>query len=162
MIEILGHKPLAKKYPNGCDNLIFITDPEAPYFYPETRAVVDGSKNKLVLKFTDAEKEEPPFIVTLPTREQVEQAVHFAEGKDDLVVSCGAGISRSGGMALVIAAAREGPTKAFAILDHNIHWPNLLVVQFGADIIGHPELLDMAKDWKRDASKTFSVGDPIF
>jgi hypothetical protein len=149
MIEILGHKQLARKYPNGCENLIFISDPEAPYFYPETREVVDKSKNKLVLLFTDAEEEEEGFMVVLPTRAQIEQAINFAKGKENLVVSCSAGISRSAATALVIAVQRNGLDKGFSILDPELHWPNLLVVRHGADIIGQPDLVRQATAWKK-------------
>lgn len=113
-------------------------------------------KGLLILKFDDIEKDEYnkfgerlPYVC--PAKEHIKEALDFARGKDSLVVHCAAGISRSSAVAYVIACSRMSPKEALKVLDPNYHWPNLKVVQLGAELLGKPEMEKEILVWREKA-----------
>ncbi len=77
----------------------------------------------------------------------------FAKGKDELIVSCQMGVSRSSATAYIIAAAALGPDEAFKVLDKTIHSPNGMVIRHGADILGDPDIVSKMNTWKYQADE---------
>jgi len=92
----------------------------------------------LVLKFDDCF--EKSHGGALATENDVKKALEWAKGKNDILVHCLAGISRSSAMAYIIGCQRMVPGVALKFLNFNIHSPNPLIVWLGSKIIGNPEI----------------------
>jgi predicted protein tyrosine phosphatase len=126
-------------------NLIFITHPDDPYALKGTAGLSALAKSFLLLGFHDISKEMEGILG--PTKEHVMTALEFAEGKDDLIICCHAGVSRSSGTAYVIATQRTNPKEALNVLEVGKHYPNLLVVKHGSIILDKPEMVELILDF---------------
>jgi len=73
---------------------------------------------------------------------QVQEAIHFAAGKDNLVVTCTAGMGRSAALAYVVACSKMDPAEAVTILDPDRHTPNEKVIFLGNGLVDAPALLE--------------------
>lgn len=83
-----------------------------------------------------------------PSKELVAQGVDWVKDlKDDYIVSCRAGISRSSAMAYLIATKFFGPRDAVKILNPDIHYPNKLIVKLGSEILGNPEIYTICRTY---------------
>ena len=131
------------------ENLIFITLPDDPFFYAGGEEEFNKAKNRLMLQFDDIEYEITNCVA--PTKEHVQQALDFSEGKDDIIVSCNAGISRSAATAFLIACKKYGMDKAFEILNPKLHCPNALIIRHGSEILNIPDLPDKMNAWNMES-----------
>jgi predicted protein tyrosine phosphatase len=86
-----------------------------------------------------------------PTMEDVKQALDWAKDKTSILVHCHAGISRSSAIAYLIACQRVGPKEAIKLLNIHNHWPNILIVKFGAILLGDPEIDSVMATWQHDS-----------
>ncbi len=111
----------------------------------------------LVLRFNDLEDVHLNHLSTAdlekhglhyPERGHIETALDYAKDKQELLIHCSAGVSRSSAVAYLLACRRVGPTKALRVLDSSLHWPNNRVVRLGAEIMGNPEIEQAIKKWK--------------
>ena len=93
----------------------------------------DHYKDIIVEIFDDIESPWKGQKVVMP--EQIAGILKWAKGKDNIVVHCTAGISRSSAMAYLIACTRIPPSEAVKILKTDSHYPNDLVVYYGAKIL---------------------------
>src|SRR6516225_5723004 len=84
------------------------------------------ANNCLCLKFHDIEFERPGYETV--TDEQISHAIDWAKDKDDLIVACRVGRSRSSAMAYIIACSKEKPEDAILVLDMFLHQPNRLII----------------------------------
>lgn len=133
-------------------DVIFISSPTSPYAIHGSELIKQYARNCLELFFHDIDFVRDGHIA--PAREHVEAALAFAKDKDDLIICCQAGVSRSSATAFIIAAARfTTADEALKILDHKTHWPNHLIVKHGAEILGKPELLTLIEQWKTVAQE---------
>ena len=75
----------------------------------------------------------------LPNKKTIKEALEWATNKENLLVHCKAGKSRSAAVAYLIGCMKtndpEGVSKA--LLKQGYHIPNELIVQFGAEILGN-------------------------
>jgi predicted protein tyrosine phosphatase len=83
-----------------------------------------------------------------PERHHVEKALEWAKGRENIVVACAAGISRSSATALAIVVQEHGILDAFSILHPELHEPNKRIVYLASKILGKPELWDEFVKWK--------------
>ena len=87
----------------------------------------------------------------LATLEDIENIIEFANGKENILVHCFAGVSRSSAVAYVICCTRESPWDAIQKLNLENHLPNDHVVRLGAKLLKNPDI------WKAFISRY----DPI-
>jgi predicted protein tyrosine phosphatase len=129
----------------GKYNIISILEPdmEAP---PE---VSTHAKAYLPLNFHDIEYARQGYVH--PTEQHVEDAIHWARGKDDLVVACRAGISRSSAIAYLIQCEEHHPRLATAILTPLRHHPNSLIVKLGSKLLKNQDILDEYHRWMQES-----------
>jgi len=160
-IKIMSHndaikevKAHSKKY-----NVVFITNPDDPFYRPEMHDLVLHGKKTLVCKFVDIEFERDdrlnPFIMDLdngPQKPHIEAILEFIKDKDDLLVCCHAGCSRSSATAFVILCSQIEPKEAIKILEQK-HDPNRLVVKYGSQILNKPEMITLIDEWKTEKIK---------
>ena len=84
------------------------------------------------------------------TERREQAALDYAKDKQELLVHCAAGVSRSSAIAYLIACSRVGTMEALKVLDSLFHWPNNRVVRLGAEIMDNPEIEQVIKKWKSD------------
>jgi predicted protein tyrosine phosphatase len=89
----------------------------------------------------------------MPSRAHVRQAIEFAADKDKILVHCWAGVSRSSATAFVIACSHgvDPFEAAKTLLNPAIHAPNPLVVEFGAEILDDPRVIEAYRAFERIA-----------
>ena len=112
--------------------------------YSDYRTIEQKAKNCHVAKFDDVwlTKHEKRGY-KLATRKQIEDILDWVEGKDELIVHCKVGKSRSAAVAYLIACKDNDPEVAITILDKNFHIPNEWVVELGAEILGNQRVWDV-------------------
>lgn len=149
-IYIGGHskgtaQEILKKRPKEFDSLIITNhDVVVP---EEVRAM---SKDVLHLTFDDIVGHSPfhpegKYI--LATKDHIKEALTWAEGRPKLLVACHAGVSRSSGLAYVIAAVDWGPQTALRVFRPGWHWPNVHVVKLGAEVLESPSVWNTFREW---------------
>jgi len=154
MIQIMSQRSvvnLLEADPPKTHHLIFITSPDDPFAFKGTIGLPALAKSFLMLGFHDISFESDSHIG--PSQDAVTAALKFAEDKEDLVVCCHAGISRSSGTSYVIQSQRTNPKDALSILDVNRHFPNILIVKHGSVILGKPEMVELIRDFHRRANE---------
>ena len=113
--------------------------------HPEPNYLKDLTKSYLVMRFDDVAG--PWKSAVVPTKEHVEKMLNWSEGKENMLIACHAGISRSSATALLIAVKNWGMDKGFGVLEKHKHNPNPLIASYGSGILGvdvHYKLID----WK--------------
>lgn len=134
-------KTLAHNNP-GKYNIISIIEPDIKV----PREVKEFAKDYLVLSFYDIEYAREDGFQG-PTKEHVAKALSWAENKDDLVVACAAGISRSSAIAYLIQCTREPHPKLATGVWRSNHYPNGLIVKLGAELLEDKRILDEYHNW---------------
>lgn len=77
-----------------------------------------------------------PDLNRAPTLEHVENCIKWGLDKEDLLVSCAAGVSRSASIAYLIECAFSGdPEASTSVLDYRKHRPNQLILCYGNKIL---------------------------
>lgn len=79
----------------------------------------------------------------LPKEKDIEKVLQWAKDKENILVHCSAGISRSSAIAYLIECTRIPPCEAVKILKPGIHYPNRLMVKIGSEILGNPEIYEV-------------------
>ena len=97
--------------------------------------------------------ESPDDELKVVTRAKITRILKWAKGKDNIVVHCTAGISRSSAVAYLIACSRMHPSKAIKILDPTLHSPNTLVIFHGIKILKDMAVFEHYKKWLRVADE---------
>ncbi len=142
-ITIAGHKiavPFVQDNP-GQYHLLIMTNSDT-----DLPPVRDYVKSLLWLQFDDVLWEFSNYV--MPRREHVEQALEWAGDKNPILCSCHAGMSRSAAMAYVIACSRAlHPRLALEVLTPIKHYPNELIVKYGADLLKNKSILDEYYKW---------------
>lgn len=109
--------------------------------------------NVFSIVFHDIDREVPGIIA--PSRGAIESILEFAKDKENVIVHCTAGASRSAAVAYLIECQKKEIPEALKILDPNTHNPNLLVARLGADILGDPQIYERLAKWQKDAVERF-------
>ena len=78
----------------------------------------------------------------LATLEDIEKIIRFSEGKDNLLVHCFAGVSRSSAVAYIIRCTKENPWDAIQKLSMEDHLPNDYIVRLGAKLLQNKDILN--------------------
>jgi len=127
-MEILGRATLRKiltEKPNFY-NVILIASSDWEIFDLEPLC-----KDYLTVYFSDvitSEREDAPQL------EQVKEAIEWGLDKDNLLISCAAGISRSPAIAYLINSQLFDD--GLSAIDVNKHRPNQLILHYGNQILG--------------------------
>ncbi len=153
MIQIMSRKELYEAVTANPNKLavIMIIDPKEGQSLREGEAAsqsrIESEKlihlikpllgEHLILSFFDLEYVLPGFE-KLATKDEIAEALKFAEGKEDLIVACAAGISRSSALAYVIARSTMFRSDAMAILNPARHWPNRHILRLGEELVKRP------------------------
>ena len=143
--EICGHADvhaLLDEDPRNRD-LILITNPG---YVPFGDEVLRLARRVLHLQFDDIAATFPDMHP--PTSADVQRALDWAAGSEDLVVACHAGISRSSALAYVIRSRDWSPSQAVQILTRGLHSPNRLIVDLGAKLLGNPLVWSTYESWR--------------
>lgn len=131
MLQILSHAETIVKLKIAPDELmvICITNEGTPL--PDEISQLATEVLHLVFDDTDFEDGK-----NAPQQHHVEKALEFAKEREDLIVCCHAGISRSAAMAYVIECSRGvHPAMAVGIWNKQRHYPNRRIVHLGAVVL---------------------------
>jgi predicted protein tyrosine phosphatase len=77
----------------------------------------------------------------LAKKEDIKAALEFSKDKNNILVHCGAGISRSSAIAYIILSTTMLPSKAIEKLSFENHYPNEHIVKLGAKILSNKEII---------------------
>ena len=93
--------------------------------------------SKVIIEtFDDVERRDKYY--KLASKKQVQNILDWSMDKDNIIVHCTAGVSRSSAIAYLIACKKlNDHTLAVDYLNFNLHNPNLYVVQLGAILLGN-------------------------
>ena len=96
----------------------------------------------LVVEFDDVWKQmhEDRGWGKLATPEQLTEILKWAEGKENILVHCFAGICRSSAVAFLIGSQAEGPESAMRFMSTKLHTPNEWVIRLGAHLLKNREI----------------------
>lgn len=83
-----------------------------------------------------------------PKYKDVEKMLEWSKGRENIICSCHAGISRSAACAYLIMALEQEAEVALDILEKYKHYPNRLIVYMGAKILNNPKIWDCFKEWQ--------------
>lgn len=125
----------SKKY-----NFISILEPDMEV--PEE--IKEHALNYIVFNFHDIEYIHNGY--THPTEQNVREAIEWGKDKENLIVACRAGRSRSSAIAYLIQCYKHPPKSAINILGPR-HIPNSLIVKLGAKILNNQDILDEYHQW---------------
>jgi predicted protein tyrosine phosphatase len=90
-------------------------------------------------------------VYSPPTATQLDEALQWTRDREELVVACHAGVSRSSATAYVIASRNMGPKEALKkVLDPYSHQPNRLIVYMGSKLLKQDEIWDHFIDWSKE------------
>lgn len=151
-IQIMGHRRLAALLAGSKEkkhDVIMISSPDDFFAIPGSNTIPQLARNCLQLAFHDISVMREGYVP--PNEDHVKQALDFAKGKDELIVACQAGISRSSAIAYVLKVAEVGAIDALEVLDPDVHQPNLLVVKAGAKVLNRPDMVELALIWHNKA-----------
>lgn len=93
----------------------------------------------------------------LATAADIRRILDWCRDKDDIVVHCQAGASRSAAVAYLIECLQATPKEALGILDANQHSPNMHIVRLGAKILRNPEIATEVEQWLKCNGYDFSA-----
>lgn len=148
-VLIRSHDACAELVKNSPEqyHVILITNPYKPFYSPKLHDIVAQAKSSLVLEFFDYEfeTESRPIV----SEDQIKKALSWSEGKDPIVCSCHAGVSRSSAMAYVLRCTYLNPDEALSILSYGSHYPNARVIEFGSKLLNKPEMVSLIREWKK-------------
>lgn len=152
-IIICGHQQASKMLEEiETIDVVFISSPYLTYVVDGSEKIQHLAKSCCTLLFNDVtvlRKENYPAKI-----EDVQKALEFAKGKNRILVSCQAGISRSSAIAYLIAVQNVGVVQAFKFLN-STHVPNNLIIKYGAKIFNKPQIIDLMDVWKSANSSNF-------
>ena len=116
------------------------------------------SKSNLTLTFDDVTSalKYGTIEYMLAKKEDVVAAIEFARDKDELLVACAAGVSRSSAIAYIMLRTKHSVEDSIAQLNFNKHWPNNHILKLGEDIIGLPLRMEIG-EYFNDYKNTYSV-----
>jgi predicted protein tyrosine phosphatase len=148
-IQIAGHREAARLVEDapGQFDVVFITSPHDPYAVAGSDTIAGRARSFLMLQFDDIEGPADGYVHPHPLH--VKEVLVWTGDKDNLLVSCQMGISRSSAMAVIIMASRSSLVDALAILQPEVHRPNPLLIEIGEAVLGKPGLVESVVEWKR-------------
>ena len=82
-----------------------------------------------------------------PTTEDIRSILEWSKDKQEIVVHCAAGVSRSSAVGYVIACSEMEPREALKVLNPALHSPLPWIVQLGSEILSKPEMIDCLISW---------------
>ena len=101
--------------------------------------VIDNAKDNynsiISVTFDDVERDEPGYIT--PDEKQIRDILDWAKDKNNIVVHCTAGISRSSAIAYLIACTKMPKEQAIKYLNFTLHCSNHYVVNLGALVLNN-------------------------
>lgn len=122
-------------------NVISIVEPDVQV----PNEIQECSKSYFSVKFHDVEYQRSG--ATVPDKGQVQDAIEWGKDKDNLIVACLAGISRSAAIAYLIQCAKEkDPKSALKVLEKK-HYPNYLIVRLGSEILNDSSIFREYENW---------------
>lgn len=134
---------LLEQEPNQWDAIV-ILDAN----FQATDFVANHTRRHLFLYFDDVTDPNSPACPA--SADDIAQALKFAEGSTNLVVSCRAGQSRSAALAFSIAYRLVGPQAAVSLWDPKRHSPNHLVLDLAAQQIEDADFMRTYERWLQE------------
>ena len=132
-------------------DIVSIRDSGCPGVYGVFDIYHENFNSIICEEFDDIES--PDDELKVVTRAKITRILKWAKGKNNIVVHCTAGISRSSAIAYLIACSRMPASEAIKILNPNIHSPNTLVVFHGIKILKDMTIYEHYKKWLRKADE---------
>lgn len=152
-MKILSHEDAIKEVKANSKfyNVVFITNPGNPFYCREIYDLVAHAKKILINEFIDIDEfrydENKTDWDGGPQKSHVEDILKWTENKDNLIICCRMGISRSSATAYVIACRTQSPDEAVKILHKDNHYPNRRIIKLGAEILNKPEMIDIINQY---------------
>lgn len=126
-------------------NIVSIRNPEeSEEIHDVFKKYRDNYHSVFVMSFDDISEPMPGYI--MPKEQDIKDVIDWSKGKDNLLVHCSAGISRSAAIAYLIECTRKPPKEAEKILRRSIHFPNMLILEIGSQILGDPNILKVLEN----------------
>lgn len=150
-ITICGHRRAAQilaQKPGQID-VIMISSPDSFFGVEGSNTILNNAKSYKLLAFHDISIMREGLIP--PEEKHVKEALEFAKDKDELIVCCQAGISRSSAIAYVLKTTEVGEFEALAILDPMVHHPNGMIVKLGSQILNKSDMVEYIHIWNNKA-----------
>ena len=144
-IEIFSAKNAARqvRLESGKWHVISLRTPNKPDQGPPMHNHAHFAAAILIRKFDDVWADKHGKLgFQLPSREDVQACFDFVaeHNPENLLVHCDAGVSRSSATAYILACISKQPEEAINMLNPMIHMPNELIVKFGTEILGNPDV----------------------
>jgi predicted protein tyrosine phosphatase len=134
----LAHAAKSGKLKNNVHSVISIRDSGKSARAYDLIDNAMRSENIHVVIMDDIQRDMPCVDgLVMPSRELIESVLKFAMGRDNIIVHCTAGVSRSSAIAFLVECQRIGdPIEAVKILNPLIHYPNMTIVDIGGEVLG--------------------------
>lgn len=160
-ITICGHRKAARILADkpGHYDVIMISSPDSFFGVEGSDTIIKNAKSYKLLAFHDISVVREGMHP--PEQHHIEEALEFAKDKEELIVCCQAGISRSSATAYVIKAREVGEFEALAILDPHVHHPNGMIVKLGSQILKKPDMVEFVHIWNNKAI-AIQCEDPVW
>jgi len=100
----------------------------------------------LVLRFDDITT--PRDGKHMVDEKSLQRAFDFASNKEQLIVSCRAGQSRSAALAFAICFQYNGPAAANQLLNPTRHKPNRRIIELASRFVDDPTFLSVFQRWE--------------
>ena len=138
---------LLESEPNTWNAIIILDSSVTPTSFVSAHTV-----NHLYLMFDDIVSEIQGK--KSPTLNHIHQAIAFAKDKENLMICCRAGQSRSAAIAFLISHNFDGHESAYQLLDPKRHAPNSLIINLGIGLIDDPTVIHTYRRWKESHRNT--------
>jgi len=103
-------------------------------------------KNLKIVVFDDIIRDIYGLIT--PNIKHIEEIIKWSRNKNNIVVHCHAGVSRSSSSAFIIECMDRTPLEALEIFKDRHVWPNELIIKLGAAVLGKPEIITVIDEWR--------------
>lgn len=144
---IAGHREAFSILKSESMDVIFISGPNDKYRIEDSDKIESLAKDCCTLLFNDVtilkENMFPPKV------EHIQETLSFSKGREKILITCQAGISRSSAIAYLVAAQKLGISAAFECLNPAIHIPNKLIITHGSIVLNEPDMVELMSRWKK-------------
>jgi len=143
-VKIFSHRAACawiRERPNVYD-VIFITNADGTQVPLMVRI---NARSHINLVFDDIDC--PMETYTVPSKEDVARALEFSENKNNIIVTCAGGMSRSAAIAYVILAKRIGAEQAIKLLVPLQHHPNRQIISLAKELLADSSIYKVYNSW---------------
>jgi len=134
-----------KEKPTGFNIVSIRSSDISPAKYDVFDKYRSNYRDIIIECFDDIKAPQDGFIT--PMKEHIRRILKWAMDKENIVVHCTAGISRSSAIAYLIACQMSSPKQALKVFDPLKHCPNRLILNIGVEVLGDESILSEYLKW---------------